>query len=119
MTDYQVVWPTGQLIDQGPESMMIERFFIICNQLKAWSIPQEYLPRVEPIPERTQYPSSAKHVAQVWEPTPYQVERVTSRQFGWFDPCVICGQTFTQCPHDNSETEAFINRVKAWKKTQR
>jgi hypothetical protein len=113
MSDYRIVWPNGQLIDQGPESMMIERFFIICNQLKAWSIPQEYLPRYEPVPEQVPQHPAARHRQQVWEPNPYQIERVRSRAWGWNDPCVICGGKFPQC-HDPYETESFVNRVKDW-----
>lgn len=55
----------------------------------------------------------------VWIPLADQIDRVKSRQFGWLDPCVICGQRFTDCPHDNSETETFINRVKAYLKGTR
>lgn len=46
------------------------------------------------------------------EPTPQQIERVRRRQFGWHDPCVICGTRFIDCPHDGNVTEAFVTMVK-------
>ena len=47
-------------------------------------------------------------------PTAEQLERVQSREYGFGDPCVICGNTFNgpDCHHTVEETESFIKRVK-------
>ena len=64
---------------------------------------------VQPVKE----PSANGQIETTWgEPTPQQIERVRRRQFGWTDPCVICGTRFIDCPHDGNVTEAFVNMVK-------
>lgn len=45
-------------------------------------------------------------------PKPDQIERVRSNRLGIWDPCVICGHVFNQCPHTRFETEAFVGMVK-------
>lgn len=64
---------------------------------------------VQPNPD----PSANGQIVTTWgEPTPQQIERVRRRQFGWGDPCVICGTRFIDCPHDGNVTEAFVTMVK-------
>lgn len=51
--------------------------------------------------------------------SPIQIDRIKSRQFGWGDPCVICGVEFRKCFHTTLDTEAFINQFKEWSRFQR
>lgn len=45
------------------------------------------------------------------EITPAIVDRVGERKFGLYDPCVVCAETFTGCPHTLSQTESVIRYV--------
>jgi hypothetical protein len=123
--EHCLVWPNGEVTDHGTYSRILERWCVIRDQLQGLSVPEAYWPKMEPYTpafptprDYTPQHPEAKHRAQVWAPTPYQIERVRTRQFGWSDPCVICGGHFPQC-HEPWETEAFVNRVKAWLKEQR
>lgn len=64
-----------------------------------------------PVPPSSQVPG---HHLDTWgAPTAEQVARVRAKQFGFHDPCVICGTRFLDCPHDSYSTEAFVKMVKA------
>jgi len=54
-----------------------------------------------------------------WPPTAEQVERVRYGNFTFHAPCVICGVTFNDCPHNSYQTEQFINAVRSYIKEQR
>jgi hypothetical protein len=117
-----------------------------CNALQSLQVPREYFPRVEarimepdsrwkmygdierelilrermPKPEEpAQYPT-AKHrePAHEWAPTDRQIQQVKKRQFGWDDPCILCGVRFRECKHKPWETESYVNSVKEWLKGQ-
>lgn len=47
------------------------------------------------------------------------IKRVESKQTQLKDPCVICGVTFNDCPHDMGETMAVIKQAKALTRGQR
>lgn len=80
--------------------------------------------RREQVHEEVRTTSGPKHVIQpngmqwndqqvAWgAPTADQVARVKAGQFGFQDPCVICGIPFQICQHDTFATEGFINMVK-------
>lgn len=125
--EYRALWPTGNLVDQIPpttdKGLFMEQFEKFTSALTSLQVPKEYFPRPHSEPvfqtyqDYTPQHPSARHRQEVWEPTPYQVERVVTRQFGWNDPCVICGGQFPKC-HEPWETEAFVNRVKSWLKAR-
>lgn len=52
--------------------------------------------------------NSARTLPSDWQWTPEILERVMSGNHKLYDPCVVCGDDFRQCPHPVSVTEAVI-----------
>lgn len=99
-----------------------------------WEKAEREMKRMDEVHEEVRVTSGPKHVnppdlgmnppvVKDWEaqnttppnlpwPKPDQIERVRSNRLGIWDPCVICGHVFNQCPHTRFETEAFVGMVK-------
>ena len=43
-----------------------------------------------------------------WQWTPEILDRAMSGNYKLYDPCVVCGEDFRQCPHPVHVTEAVI-----------
>jgi len=112
-------------------SGITQEFDRLCRDLQGLSIPRELFPRLEgreihqdatfgpwmiygDVVRKHLGPRHAEPDAGPF--THIQVQRIMSRQYGWGDPCVICGGEFRNCPHTTLDTEAFINKFKAWTK---
>lgn len=131
--EYRAVWPGGEPAEGlacDNRTTFFEMFDDFTRKLTGLSIPQKYFPRVEArIVEKVRYDwkpygdtekdYAAAQTAQVHitgmpmplTPTRAQVARVREGKFQADDPCVICGQPFTQCLHTGAETHNLVTLI--------
>lgn len=138
--EYRIVWPNGEVVEGHKFSSrgeVLGHLDQMTRKLVSLGIPRQFLPGIqgrvieqaasdwmtfdEAEKEFAKEPEPPQHradtvgqVTPVIPPSPYQLERVRTKKFGIFDPCVICGKTFNTCPHNGQETEAFVNYAKTF-----
>jgi len=54
-----------------------------------------------------------------WQITSDMVRRYNTHDQSVYDPCIICGVRFLDCPHDHRETEVVWTMIKNMPNTER
>lgn len=137
--EYRIVWPNGEVVEGHKFSSrgeVLGHLDQMTRKLVSLGIPRQFLPGVQgrvieqaasdwmtfdeaekefaKEPEPPQHRADMSQVVPVVPPSSIQLGRVKSKKYGIYDPCVICGVVFNQCPHTGLETEAFVNYAKTF-----
>jgi hypothetical protein len=58
-------------------------------------------------------------VTKLSDITPRQIEQVAKQQFGFSDPCIICGRLFLTCEHNVDESAERVRYIKNLRRAER